>query len=364
MYVITIAIFVFGFNKVKEFKPKNLELKTRFTVVIPFRNEANNLPKLLESINALEYAKNSVEFLFVDDDSIDDSCSIIQKFFINNQYNTQVLKNIRLSNSPKKDAITTALKASSKEWVITTDADCVLPKNWLKIIDNFIQQKDCNMVVAPVTYLANNSFLHQFQLLDFLSLQASTISGFGLQNPFLCNGANLVYKKEVFTKVNGFDNNNSIASGDDIFLLEKFLQFDQPKVAYLKSNKAIVKTFPTNTFNKLVHQRVRWASKAASYNLLFGKLIGILILFGNSIVALSPLLVYLQIISSTTAISYFILKLLIDSILIKKVSHFYNQELSFSKYILSSICYPYFTLFIFLKSTFSSYTWKERTFNQ
>ena len=365
LYLITIGIFTLGYNKVNVFRLKNLELKTTFTVVIPFRNEATNLPNLLESISSLEYSKEFVEFVFIDDDSTDDSTKVLDTF---SKENTEIdiilLKNVRISNSPKKDAISTALKIANNEWIITTDADCILPENWLKTIDNFIQQNECNMIVAPVTYNTNRSFLHQFQLLDFLSLQASTISGFGLGKPFLCNGANLGYKKEIFKKVNGFKNNNAIASGDDVFLLEKFLQFDKSKVRYLKSPEVIVKTFPVHTFSELMHQRVRWASKTASYNLFFGKLIGVLILVGNSIIVLSPLLVYYEFISSITAVSYFLMKLFFDYVLLEKISSFYKQKLSFSNYLASSILYPYFTLLVVLRSLFSNYNWKGRTFKK
>ncbi len=365
MYLITIGIFTLGYDKVNVFQFKNLEFKTTFTVVIPYRNEAAKLPELLESISSLEYSKEFVEFVFIDDDSTDDSTKVLDTFSKEKaEINIILLKNERISNSPKKDAISAALKIANNEWIITTDADCILPKNWLKTIDNFIQQNECNMIVAPVTYTINKSFLHQFQLLDFLSLQVSTISGFGLGKPFLCNGANLAYKKEIFEKVNGFENNNAIASGDDVFLLEKFLQFDTSKVRYLKSPEVIVKTFPVHTFSELMHQRVRWASKTASYNLLFGKLIGVLILVGNSIIVLSPLLVYYEIISSITAISYFIMKLFFDYVLLEKISSFYKQKRSFSNYLVSSILYPYFTLFVVVKSLFSNYNWKGRTFKK
>ena len=372
-YLITIGVFAFGYEKIKEFSFKKLDVKTKFTIVIPFRNEAKNLPKLLTSINNLDYPTTLVEFLFVDDNSTDDSVNLINCHFEGSrevlgrnstQPNISIIKNVRFSNSPKKDAITTALKASVNDWIITTDADCILPEKWLKTIDNFIQQNDCNLIVAPVTYIANKSLLHQFQLLDFLSLQASTISGFGLGNPFLCNGANLAYKKTVFEEVNGFDNNNFIASGDDIFLLEKFLQFDTSKVAYLKSQQAIVKTFPVNTFSNLIHQRVRWASKTANYNLFFGKLIGAFILLGNSVIALSPMLIFYEVISITVAVNYFLMKLLFDYILLEKISVFYKQKLPFLSYLSSSVLYPYFTLLIALKSIFSSYNWKGRTFKK
>lgn len=365
MYIITIGVFIFVYDKVQVFTRKELKSKTTFTVVIPFRNEGNNLPKLLASIGSLKYSKELVEILFIDDDSTDSSVKILDIFAKENtQIDLILLKNERISNSPKKDAIAAALKIANNEWIITTDADCILPENWLKTIDNFIQQNECNMIVAPVTYSTNKSFLHQFQLLDFLSLQASTVSGFGLQNPFLCNGANLAYKKEIFEKVNGFENNNAIASGDDVFLLEKFLQFDSSKVTYLKSHEVIVKTFPVNTFSELVHQRVRWASKTANYNLFFGKLIGVLIVVGNSIIALSPLLVLYEVISTSTAISFFLMKLFFDYVLLQRMSRFFKQKISVTNYVSSSLLYPYFTLLIVLKSLFSNYNWKGRTFKK
>ena len=79
------------------------------------------------------------------------------------------------------------------------------------------------MIVAPVSLESNTTFLQQFQLIDFLSMQGATIGGFGIQQPFMANGANLAYQKELFIKLNGFENNNTIASGDDVFLLENFM---------------------------------------------------------------------------------------------------------------------------------------------
>jgi cellulose synthase/poly-beta-1,6-N-acetylglucosamine synthase-like glycosyltransferase len=364
IYIITILVFAYGFDRINVFKPKNLKPKTRFSIIVPFRNEAENLPKLLASIHQLNYPKTLFEFIFVDDDSTDNSLSIIERFFANTQNDSWVLKNIRTSNSPKKDAITIALNASHNEWVITTDADCVLSNNWLKTLDNYIQQNDCNMLVAPVTYQANNSLLHQFQLLDFLSLQASTISGFGLQQPFLCNGANLSYRKSIFEKVDGFKNNNTIASGDDIFLLEKFLKFEKSKVNYVKSTEAIVKTFPVNTFNDLLNQRVRWTSKTASYNLFFGKMIGVIILLGNSFIAVVPFLLIFSGVSISIAVKSLFMKFFVDYLLIKRASNLHSQNLIFSSYLISSVCYPYFTILVFLKSIFSNYNWKGRTFKR
>ncbi|NVK52388.1 MAG: glycosyltransferase [Flavobacteriaceae bacterium] len=363
-YLLIISLLSYGFDKVNKFSTKNHFPRTKFTVVVPYRNEAVNLPELLHSIAELNYPTSLVDFIFVDDDSNDNSTAIIHEYTKENDSKIKVISNERISNSPKKDAITLAIKTTTNDWILTTDADCILSKNWLITIDNYIQEYNCNMLVAPVTYQTNNSFLHQFQFLDFLSLQASTVGGFGIRKPFLSNGANLAYKKEIFTKVDGFENNYSIASGDDIFLLEKFIQLDKTKVKYLKSFDAIVKTQPVNTTNDLIQQRVRWASKSAKYKLPFGKIIGIIILFGNMIIALSPVLYLYNYISIYAFIGYFLMKLFFDFLLIERMSKFYKQPIAVGSYLASSIVYPYFTILVFFISLFGNYQWKGRDFKK
>jgi hypothetical protein len=64
--------------------------------------------------------------------------------------------------------------------------------------------------------------LHHFQQLDIASLQGATIGSFGINKGFMCNGANFVYQI-LFQELNGFHGNDTIASGDDVFLLQKRL---------------------------------------------------------------------------------------------------------------------------------------------
>jgi hypothetical protein len=70
------------------------------------------------------------------------------------------------------------------------------------------------MIVRTASYIISNSFC-------LLSLQGATIGSFGIGKGFMCNGANLAYKKSLFQELNGFQGNDTIASGDDVFLLQK-----------------------------------------------------------------------------------------------------------------------------------------------
>ncbi|MDG5490335.1 glycosyltransferase [Psychroserpens sp. SPM9] len=362
LYLLLIASLIYGFDKVSSFKIDDVVPQTKFSIVIPFRNEAENIPALLDAISQLQYPKSMYEILFVDDASTDDSVEQINskmKAFKSVQFS--MLKNNRTSPSPKKDAVTTAIKQAKHQWIVTTDADCSVPKYWLDGFDNYIQKNNPNMIVAPVSFEAVGSFFERFQLLDILSLQGATIGGFGIKKPFLCNGANLAYRKDFFEHNKGFEGNTHIASGDDVFLLEKALKADKKSVQYIKNEQVIVHTKAQISFANLKSQRVRWAAKTSHYKNAFGKLTGLLVLAMNGLLVCLPLLFVLKMISLKVLIYVIFIKFLIDFLLLFKTARFFNQEPYLSSFIFSSLFYPFFSVYIALISMFTSYKWKGRT---
>ncbi|WP_055434806.1 glycosyltransferase [Lacinutrix algicola] len=371
LYLLLILALALGFDKVEDFKVEDIKVKTKFSIIIPFRNEAENLPELLASIREFNYLKSHYEFIFVDDDSNDDSVDIVSKVLDSIPINIditktdiKIIKNVRTSNSPKKDAISSAIKIAKYDWIVTTDADCVLPKFWLDALDCFIQKKQPKMIVAPVTYHHINSFLKRFQLLDFLSLIGATIGGFGIGKPFLCNGANLAYKKELFLELNGFDGNNEIASGDDIFLLQKAIKNNKSNVQFLKSKSVIVKTKAQPNIYALISQRKRWAAKTSSYNSTFGKLIGLIVLLMNAALVCGFTLALLGLLQFKTIFYIFIIKNLVDFLLLFKTARFFEQEKQLSIFLFSGIMYPFFCVYIAFISLFTEYKWKGRSFKK
>lgn len=366
LYLLLIGSFVIGFDKIPVFKLKDLKAKTTFSVIIPFRNEAEHLPHLLASIDALEYPNHLHEIIFVDDESDDESVDLIMRFLTNvrNDTNIKVITNERISNSPKKDAITTAIKQAKHNWIVTTDADCMLPKYWLTSFDEYIQNCNPKCIVAPVAYKDENSFLNRYQTLDFLSLQGVTIGGFGIKKPFLCNGANFGYQKELFETLNGFEGNNNTASGDDIFLLEKVVNANPKNVNYLKCEHAIVSTKAQPTWKALKEQRVRWVAKTSAYKNTFGKVIGLIVLLMNGLTLVLLALSILNQFSFKSFIYIVIIKLSIDFLLIYKSASFFNQKHILHSYFLSFFIYPFFSVYIAFIALFKGYKWKGRSFKK
>ncbi|HJS00418.1 MAG TPA: glycosyltransferase [Flavobacterium sp.] len=356
IYFVAILLLIYGFTKVKNYNAIGLKPKTTFSIVVPFRNEAENLPILLESISKLNYPMDLFEIILVDDAS--DCRPQIADF----RFKISITNNIRVSNSPKKDAITTAIPLAKNNWIITTDADCIVSENWLLTLDNYIQTYTVEMIAGAVTYACKNSFLHHFQQLDLASLQGATIGSFGINKAFMCNGANLAYSKSLFKKLNGFDGNAKIASGDDVFLLQKAIAQFPNKVHYLKSENTIVKTKPLNNWKALFYQRVRWASKTTSYQSTFGKLLG-LIVFGGNIAALFVVYCLFFGRENNYLLCFLLLaKLTIDFVLIHKTNRFLRTKTV--SFLASSILYPFFSVSIALYSLFGKYEWKGRQFKR
>lgn len=365
IYVILIALFSIGFTRVPEFKNDKTLPKTRFSIIIPFRNEAENLPNLLNSITLLTYPKHLFEVILINDNSTDNSITCINKFktkypdipIITADNNTQ-------TNSPKKDAITLGIRLAKNEWILTTDSDCIVPRYWLTTYNAFITNSNAVFISGAVTYRNANSFFEQFQLLDFLSLIGTTIGCFGINKPFLCNGANLAYKKSVFIRINGFVGNTNIASGDDVFLLEKVKQHFPYETYYLKSKNALVTTMPESTFKQLIQQRKRWAAKASHYNNNFSKLVGITILSINAILLIAPFVILLNPKYLILFICCFTSKIVMDFILLYQTSKLFNQQYALKSFPLSSLLYPIFSIYIVFSSQILGYKWKSRTFKK
>jgi cellulose synthase/poly-beta-1,6-N-acetylglucosamine synthase-like glycosyltransferase len=355
LYVLTIGWLIYGFTKINHFEYIDLPPKTSFSIIVPFRNETENLPILLESFSKLNYPTDLFEVILVDDESE-------EKFSVFSfQFSVRIIDNNRTSNSPKKDAIITAMQNVKTNWVITTDADCAVPENWLMTLDNFIQLHSVSMIAGAVTYDCNNTFLHHFQQLDLASLQGATIGSFGIQKGFMCNGANFAYTKSFFQQLNGFEGNDIIASGDDVFLLQKALSKFPEKVAYLKSKNTIVTTKPVNNWKSLFYQRVRWASKTTSYQSNFGKRLGLLVFITNFGLVCCFVLTFFGLISSPIVGLYFLIKFGIDAVLIEKTNGFLTKH-KICYLFLSSLWYPFFSTAVALYCLFGKYEWKGRRF--
>ncbi len=95
---------------------------------------------------------------------------------------------------------------------------------WLQTIAAFYETNDAKFIAAPVTFYHQPTLLSSIPVaLIFLTLQGITAASVYKRFHSMCNGANLAYERSVFYEVNGFNNIDNIASGDDMLLMHKDL---------------------------------------------------------------------------------------------------------------------------------------------
>lgn len=346
-----------------EYAPRNIMIpSTTFSVIIPARNEAGNIGALLKSILAQTYSHNLFEVIVVDDHSTDETAAVVKQF---EGVKLVQLKEDRI-NSYKKKAIETGIAAARNEWIVCTDADCSVTPHWLQVLASFIQDKDPVFVAAPVSFVGGalkqkkESVLYIFQALDFLTLQGITGASVAGKKHNMCNGANLAYKREAFYEVQGFKGIDSIASGDDMLLMHKIWKRYPQQIGYLKSKEAIVETEAAPTWKAFFNQRIRWASKATSYDdkRIFIVLL-LVYLFNCSFLALLVLSVF-NMVYLYAFLIFMVLKTLVEISFVGKVSRFFDRQYLLKYFFFFQPLHIGYTIISGFLGTFGSYEWKGR----
>jgi cellulose synthase/poly-beta-1,6-N-acetylglucosamine synthase-like glycosyltransferase len=335
---------------------------TFITVLVPARNEAENIAGLLDALVAQTYPPELFEIIVIDDHSTDHTADIVRTYpFVK----LLLLENFMREgpiNSYKKKAIEVGIQQGRGTLIVTTDADCYAAPNWLKTIASFYETYKPELIVMPVAINCSNRPIEIFQALDFMTLQGITGAAVHKKMHSMCNGANLAYTRKAFDAVNGFKGIDAIASGDDMLLMHKIARQFPGGVKYLKSKEVIVQTDPVNSIKEFLNQRIRWASKSDKYE--DKRIFWVLLL----VYVLNVLLLALPIIALAVGewiiVKYWILMLLFKTMtelfFLYPVSTFFNKAGLLLAFPLAQPFHIVYTVIAGWLGKFGSYKWKDR----
>ena len=325
------------------------------TLIIPFRNEAENIPSLAVNLKKISYP--NLEILLIDDHSEDGSFQLLKKFF-------EGIRNVHILKSAakgKKRAMEYGVKLASGEIVLCTDADCTLPEYWVEKMILPFQDPKVQLVAGAVMVEERSGFLEVFQALDWASILLMTNYSFAKRKGLMCSGANMAYRKSAFEQVNGYEGNREIASGDDEFLLKKISKlYGGDACVYLSSLKTLVMTSPESSWGLLINQRVRWASK---WNAHFSS--------SHTFSAIAAFLTQLVWIGSFYFIVFgrlgvvglgmvWLVKFLAEKVSLGKVLKSLDQQPDNLSFLATSFLHPFYVVRVGLGALSGKFTWKGR----
>lgn len=330
------------------------------TIIVPFRNESEVILKCLRSLETQNYPHEKYEILFIDDFSSDNS--ILELNSNKRLLNTQVISvpNDFQKLSPKKRGIKLGIEKSRGEIILTTDADCVHPKEWIETMVSAFDDTT-GFISGPVKFSDTKRFFGKIQQLEFGGLVLTGAGLIGSNKPTICNAANIAYRKEAFNYVGGFEDNQHLSSGDDEFLMQKIANSGKYKVHFLFSAKALVETEANKTLSGFIQQRKRWASKGLFYNdkMLIVKLVFIYLYF-LSLPAQLLLGLILHSIFLYTFITMVLGKVILEYLILKKGIPLIFTTIEFPVFVFAEMLHIPYIILAGLAGAFGNFEWKGR----
>ena len=327
------------------------------SIIIAARNEETHIGPCLESLLAQDFPREQMEIIVVDDQSVDQTAAVVSS------YADRGIRLISLGKDEafgKKAAIARGIAAATHGIIITTDADCSYSNKWLNTLLSYREKMNAVFVAAPVQFRKEINLLDRFQSLDFMALQGITAAGVSSKYLNMCNGANLLYAKEAFLQVRGFEGIDHIASGDDMLLMEKIDRAFPGGVAYCFSEDAIVVTEPAASWAAFIQQRIRWSSKAKNYTSIFTKLTLLLVYLVNAAVVSLLLAGIFDFQLLKYGLLLTLMKTIVELPFMIRIARFFNKSALIAWFIPIQPLHALYTIVAGTFGLFSKYRWKGR----
>lgn len=362
-YSLLIAFITIGWWRLKNFVSSGSVLQTKISVVVAVRNEEENIQSLFNSLLSQDYSSQLYEIIVIDDHS-DDNTAQNAKQFLARHESAQNLRFLILPaehGEGKKAALDYAIRISTGELIVITDADCTAGSKWISTLASFYSIYKCQMILGPVSMNDNQRFFSKLQSLEFMSLISSAAGACNAGFPILANGANMAFSRLAYNTCGGFTGNTQYPSGDDMFLMQGIKkQFGAKAIRFLRSGNAIVNTPAANGLKAFYNQRKRWVSKSRGYTDPLLIAASVLVFLVNAWLVTLPVLTTFFPGNSLLFVAMLLLKLLIDFPLMFSFSRFQRSHSILWLFPLMELLNAMYTLIIGIAGNTGKYEWKGR----
>lgn len=269
----------FAYLKMKKSKPKKIPLPS-VSIIIPAYNEEKNISKVLDSVLSLDYPKEKLQIIVVDDGSTDNT------YYVAKRYESKGVLVLRKKNEGKKSyTLNYAIPFAKGEIIATLDADSIVERNSLKeAVLYFSDPRVASVVSAVKVWNKDENFITRAQYVEYnliLFIYRKLLELF--DSIHVTPGPFSLFRREVLEErkreCGYYFDNNSLTEDHEIAL---YIQKKNYRVAY--SPKSVVYTKVPSTLSELYKQRVRWGVggliDAVKYRRLLSFKYGDFMLFG------------------------------------------------------------------------------------
>ncbi|WP_161974922.1 glycosyltransferase family 2 protein [Bacillus timonensis] len=272
-----------------ENKKHNPTTQKGISILIPCYNEAGIIKTSINSMKSLSY--QNFEVIYINDGSTDHTFRLLHEYLklepcwktsnnslphnlVESTFQSKIYPNIYVVNKlngGKADALNAGIEYSSKELIVTLDADTVLTESALTAVNNKFADEDVVAAGGMVHVLQTKTenplsklslkvnMLLRVQMLDFLkAFYVTKVSLARFQGLAIISGAFGIFNKKLLVEVGGY--RSSVGEDIDITLkIQKYItRKENKKKKIVLVSDAISYTELPETWKDLYKQRLRW----------------------------------------------------------------------------------------------------------
>ena len=230
-YALTVLFLRSGLLRLRS-APRS-EAQPTVSVLVAARNEENVLSRCLNALLNQVYPTERLQIVVADDRSTDRTPEILARYQPRFAGRLVVVRvdAVPAGLSPKKHALTQAVPRATGELLLTTDADCVPPPNW--VADTVARFTDSvGVVIGPAPFFPERRLLNRVQRVENLTRELVAAGAAGWNLGVTATGRNLAYRRQVFEQVNGFAASRHSLSGDDDLFVQQVARRTDWNITY------------------------------------------------------------------------------------------------------------------------------------
>ena len=355
VYIARIAFFVVGFYRERSRWVTSKAVPT-VSVIVPARNEENNLERCIRSLVAVDYPAEALQIIVVNDRSEDGTAEILDRMAEEfptikplHRTDREVDPNLR----GKPGALQYGIDHCTGELILMTDADCVVSPGWVRGMVNQFADPDVGLV-AGLTSITSNGFLDRVQDVEWTYTQSMAAGGVGNGVPLGCFGNNLAVRRRAFEAVGGYHDIEFSVTED--LALQAAIHDAGFRLRHAIHPMTSVETLPVDSLKEYVKQRHRWVRGGTALGMrAVWFVLSSLALWGGIVVSLL-----------TQQYGWFVafvtLRVLADGTLISVAAEAVNRRRLIPTIPIAILMLMSTELFLPLLATRKKVTWKNQVF--
>lgn len=240
------------------FKKENKRVVNRLkryplvTIAIPAYNEEKTLAGTLKSVVNLDYPKEKLQVIVINDGSKDNTKQVAQAFIKAHPSYDITLINQR--NQGKGHALNNALKKAKGEFFSCIDADSFVRKKTLRRMLHMFENSDPDLaIVTPAMRVKGpNTLVQRIQQIEYILLMYLARIMSRIDCLYVAPGPFSLYRTSVLDKLGGFDADNLTEDQEIAYRAQAY----HYKVR--QCFDAYVDTVAPDSMKTLYYQRNRW----------------------------------------------------------------------------------------------------------